>query len=33
MICYDVSGEEIVVVAVLSCRMRPATMNDTLDER
>jgi plasmid stabilization system protein ParE len=33
MICYDVSGEEIVVVAVLSCRMLPATINDTLDER
>jgi plasmid stabilization system protein ParE len=33
MICYDVNGEEIVVVAVLSCRMLPATINDTLDER
>lgn len=33
MICYDLSGEEIVVVAVLSCRLRPATINDTLDER
>ena len=32
MICYDVNGEEIVVVAVLSCRMLPATINDTLDE-
>jgi plasmid stabilization system protein ParE len=33
MICYDVSGEEIVLVAVLSCRMLPATIDDTLDER
>jgi plasmid stabilization system protein ParE len=33
MIYYYVNGEEIVVVAVLSCRMLPATINDTLDER
>ena len=33
MICYDIRGEEIVVVAVLSCRMLPATIDDTLDER
>lgn len=33
MICYDIQGEEIMVVAVLSCRMLPKSIDDTLDER
>jgi len=33
MICYDIQGDEIVVVAVLSCRMRPESIDRTLGER
>jgi hypothetical protein len=36
MICYDIQdiqGDAIVVVAVLSCRMRPESIDRTLGER
>lgn len=33
MICYDIQEDEIVVVAVLSCRMRPESIDRTLGER
>jgi hypothetical protein len=33
MICYDIQGDTIVVVAVLSCRKRPESIDETLDER
>jgi hypothetical protein len=33
MICYDIRGDEIAVVAVLSCRMRPESIDSKLDER
>jgi hypothetical protein len=33
MICYDVIGDEILVIAVLSCRLRPDAIDETLDER
>ena len=33
VICYDIQGVEIIVVAVLSCRMRPESIDGTLDER
>ena len=33
MICYDIQGEDILVVAVLSCRMLPESIGETLDDR
>jgi hypothetical protein len=32
-ICYDLDGNDIVVIAILSCRMHPKTIDATLDER
>ena len=32
MVCYDIQGEEIIVIAVLSCRMRPDSIDVLLEE-
>jgi hypothetical protein len=32
-ICYDIDGMDIVVIAVLSCRMSPSMIDSTLDQR